>query len=112
MKQIISIFRQEKLDEVKKALEKIGCNGITVIEVKGRGEQLGIQENYRGNKYKIDLIPKIKIETVVNDDFLDKTIKTISETAYTGNIGDGKIFVLNVEETIRIRTNEHGNKAV
>ena len=112
MKQIIAIFRQEKLDEVKKALEKIGCNGITVIEVKGRGEQLGIQENYRGNKYKIDLIPKIKIETVVNDDFLDKTIKTISETAYTGNIGDGKIFVLNVEETIRIRTNEHGNKAV
>ena len=112
MKQIVAIFRQEKLDDVKKALEKIGCNGITVVEVKGRGEQLGIQENYRGNKYKIDLIPKIKIETVVNDDFLDKALDTITEVANTGNIGDGKIFVFNVEETIRIRTKEHGPKAV
>jgi nitrogen regulatory protein P-II 1 len=112
MKKIIAIFRQEKLDEVKDALEKIGCNGITVIEVKGRGEQLGVRESYRGTKYCVDLIPKTKIETIVTDGFLDKALDAILSSAYTGNIGDGKIFVSEVEDVIRIRTKERGDDAV
>lgn len=112
MKKIIAIFRQEKLDDVKDALEKIGCNGITVIEVKGRGEQLGIKETYRGTKYCVDLLPKTKIETVVTDGFLDKAVDAIISSAHTGNIGDGKIFISEVEDVIRIRTNERGDDAV
>ena len=107
MKQITAIFRNERLDAVKDALEKINCKGITVMDVKGRGEQLGIEENYRGNSYRIDLLPKIKIVTVVPDNNVENVI-----TAITDNVGDGKIFITNIDEVVRIRTNERGDKAL
>lgn len=112
MKQITAIFRNERLDAVKDALEKINCKGITVMDVKGRGEQLGIEENYRGNSYRIDLLPKIKIVTVVPDNNVENVITTITEAAKTGNVGDGKIFITNIDEVVRIRTNERGDKAL
>lgn len=112
MKQITAIFRNERLDAVKDALEKINCKGITVMDVKGRGEQLGIEENYRGNSYRIDLLPKIKIVTVVPDDNVENVITAITEAAKTGNVGDGKIFITNIDEVVRIRTNERGDKAL
>lgn len=112
MKQITAIFRNERLDAVKDALEKINCKGITVMDVKGRGEQLGIEENYRGNSYRIDLLPKIKIVTVVPDNNVENVITAITEAAKTGNVGDGKIFVTNIDEVVRIRTNERGDKAL
>ena len=108
MKQITAIFRNERLD----ALEKINCKGITVMDVKGRGEQLGIEENYRGNSYRIDLLPKIKIVTVVPDNNVENVITAITEAAKTGNVGDGKIFITNIDEVVRIRTNERGDKAL
>ena len=112
MKQITAIFRNERLDAVKDALEKINCKGITVMDVKGRGEQLGIEENYRGNSYRIDLLPKIKIVTVVPDNNVENVITAITEGAKTGNVGDGKIFITNIDEVVRIRTNERGDKAL
>ena len=112
MKRIVAIFRSERLDAVKESLEKEECNGITVSEVKGRGGQLGIEESYRGRSYRIDLLPKVKVETVVADEHVEKTVKAICEAAKTGNIGDGKIFISNVEEAIRIRTGERGNDAL
>lgn len=112
MKQITAIFRNERLDAVKDALEKINCKGITVMDVKGRGEQLGIEENYRGNSYRIDLLPKIKIVTVVPDNNVENIITAITEAAKTGNVGDGKIFITNIDEVVRIRTNERGDKAL
>ena len=112
MKQITAIFRNERLDAVKDALEKINCKGITVMDVKGRGEQLGIEENYRGNSYRIDLLPKIKIVTVVPDNNVENVITAITEAAKTGNVGDGKIFITNIDEVVRIRTNELGDKAL
>ena len=112
MKQITAIFRNERLDAVKDALEKINCKGITVMDVKGRGEQLGIEENYRGNSYRIDLLPKIKIVTVVPDNNVENVITAITEAAKTGNVGDGKIFITNIDEVVRIRTNERGGKAL
>ncbi|ABC57062.1 MULTISPECIES: P-II family nitrogen regulator [Methanosphaera] len=112
MKQITAIFRNERLDAVKDALEKINCKGITVMDVKGRGEQLGIEENYRGNSYRIDLLPKIKIVTVVPDNNVENVITAITEAAKTGNVGDGKIFITNIDEVVRIRTNERGDKAL
>ncbi len=112
MKEIIAIIRNERLDAVKDALEKIDCKGITVMDVKGRGEQLGIEENYRGSSYRIDLLPKVKISTVVPDESVEKVIQAISEAAQTGNVGDGKIFITNVEEVIRIRTGERGDQAI
>lgn len=112
MKQITAIFRNERLDAVKDALEKINCKGITVMDVKGRGEQLGIEENYRGNSYRIDLLPKIKIVTVVPDYNVENVITAITEAAKTGNVGDGKIFITNIDEVVRIRTNERGDKAL
>ena len=112
MKQITAIFRNERLDAVKDALEKINCKGITVMDVKGRGEQLGIEENYRGNSYRIDLLPKIKIVTVVPDNNVENVITAITEAAKTGNVGDGKIFITNIDEVERIRTNERGDKAL
>ena len=112
MKQITAIFRNERLDAVKDALEKINCKGITVMDVKGRGEQLGIEENYRGNSYRIDLHPKIKIVTVVPDNNVENVITAITEAAKTGNVGDGKIFITNIDEVVRIRTNERGDKAL
>ena len=112
MKQITAIVRNERLDAIKDALEKIDCRGITVIDVKGRGEQLGIEEKYRGKSYRIDLLPKVKIVTVVHDEIVEKVITTICEAARTGNIGDGKIFITNVEEVVKIRTGERGDNAL
>lgn len=112
MKEITSIIRTERLDAVKDALEDIGCKGITVIDVKGRGEQLGIEESYRGNSYRIDLLPKVQIVSVVSDDEVDKAVNAICEAAKTGHVGDGKIFIKNIEEVVRIRTGEHGDEAL
>ncbi|ADL58640.1 MULTISPECIES: P-II family nitrogen regulator [Methanothermobacter] len=112
MKEVVAIIRPEKLEEVKNALEEVGCHGMTVTEVKGRGRQLGITESYRGRDYRIDLLPKTKIEIVVNDEDLDKVVDTIVKSAQTGDIGDGKIFISGVEEVVRIRTGESGKKAV
>jgi len=112
MKEIIAIIRPEKLETVKMALEEIGCHGMTVTEVKGRGRQLGVTESYRGSDYRIDLLPKTRLEIIVNDGELDEVIETIVKTAQTGDIGDGKIFISPVEDVVRIRTGERGQKAV
>ena len=112
MKRVVAVIRMEKFEDVKKALLAIGCEGMNVSEVKGRGRQLGVRESYRGSKYCIDLIPKTRLELVVNDEELEKVIDAVIESARTGEIGDGKIFVSNVEEVIRIRTGERGSDAV
>jgi nitrogen regulatory protein P-II 1 len=112
MKKIIAIIRPNKLDDVKEALEEIECHGITVMDVKGRGRQLGITESYRGSDYRIDLLPKTRLEIIVKDKDLEEVIQTIVKTAQTGDIGDGKIFVSPVEDVIRIRTGERGESAV
>ncbi len=112
MKEIVAIIRPDKLEDVKQSLEELGCHGLTVIDVKGRGRQLGITESYRGSDYRIDLLPKTRLEIIVNDDETEKVVETIVKTAQTGDIGDGKIFISPVEEVVRIRTGERGNKAV
>ena len=112
MKKVEAIIKPFKLDEVKDKLNEIGIKGITVTEVKGFGRQKGHTELYRGAEYIVDFLPKIKMELLINDDQLDEVIDTISKTAQTGRIGDGKIFVTNIEETIRIRTGERGEEAV
>ncbi len=112
MKGIVAIIRQEKFDDVKRALMEVGCDGMTVSEVKGRGSQRGIRESYRGSSYCIDLIPKTRIEIVVKDEDLDSFVDAIKKGAYTGNIGDGKIFIQPVENVIRIRTGEEGDDVV
>jgi nitrogen regulatory protein P-II 1 len=112
MKEIVAIIRPDKLESVKKALQEKGCHGMTVIDVKGRGRQLGITESYRGNDYRIDLLPKTRLELIINDEDLDRVIETIVNTAKTGDIGDGKIFISPVEDVVRIRTGEKGSKAV
>lgn len=112
MKEITAIIRPDKLEVVKEALQEIQCNGVTVTEVKGRGRQLGITESYRGRDYKVDLLPKTRLEIIVNDKDVDTVIDTIVKTAQTGDIGDGKIFIAPVEEVVRIRTGERGEKAV
>ncbi|MGB9937595.1 MAG: P-II family nitrogen regulator [Methanobacterium sp.] len=112
MKEIIAIIRPEKLENVKNALEEVGCHGVTVTEVKGRGRQLGITESYRGSDYRIDLLPKTRLEIVVKDEDVDVVTETIVKTAQTGDIGDGKIFISPVEEVVRIRTGERGDGAV
>ncbi len=112
MKKIDAIIKPFKLDEVKNALNDIGVQGMTVTEVKGFGRQKGIVEVYRGAEYHIQFIPKIKLEIVVNDNMVDQIVKIIQETAQTGEIGDGKIFILPVENTVRIRTGEKGEGAI
>ena len=112
MKEIVAKIRPNKLDEVKDALEETRCHGITVTEAKGRGRQLGITESYRGSDYRIDMLPKTKLEIIVKDQDLDEVVKTLLETAQTGDIGDGKIFISTVEDVVRIRTGERGEKAV
>ena len=112
MKKIEAIIKPFKLDDVKDALSKIGINGMTVIESKGFGRQKGHTELYRGAEYTVDFIPKIKIEVVIDDKILKKTVETIQKSAKTDKIGDGKIFVSNIEEAIRIRTGEKGRHAV
>ena len=112
MKKIIAIIRPDKLEVVKNALEEIGCNGITVKDVKGRGRQLGVTENYRGRDYRIDLLPKTELEIIANDEDVEIIIKTIVDNAKTGDIGDGKIFISPVEDVVRIRTGERGEGAI
>jgi nitrogen regulatory protein P-II 1 len=112
MKRVIAIIRQEKLEDVKNALVAIGCEGMTVNEVKGRGKQLGVKESYRGSNYCIDLIPKTRIEVVIKKENLEEVLTTIQEAARTGEIGDGKIFVSPVEQIVRIRTGETDQEAV
>lgn len=112
MKLIEAIIKPFKLDEVKDALNEIGIEGITVSEVKGYGRQKGHTELYRGAEYVVDFIPKIKLEIVVSDELVNKVVDTILTTAKTGRIGDGKIFVIPLEEAVRIRTGEQGNDAI
>lgn len=112
MKRVIGIVRQEKLEDVKNALVAIGCEGMTVNEVKGRGKQLGVKESYRGSNYCIDVIPKTRIELVIKKEDLEEVINTIQESARTGKIGDGKIFVSPVEKVVRIRTGENNQSAI
>ena len=112
MKKIEAIIKPFKLDEVKEALSKIGINGMTVLDSKGFGRQKGHTELYRGAEYIVDFIPKIKIEIVIDDKLLKKATETIQKTANTGKIGDGKIFITDIEEAIRIRTGEKGNNAI
>jgi len=112
MKKLEAIVKPFKLDEVKEALQGIGIQGMTVTEVKGFGRQKGHTELYRGAEYVVDFLPKIKIELVVPDELADKAVSAITEAANTGRIGDGKIFVFQVEEAIRIRTGERGASAV
>lgn len=112
MKKIVAIIRPNKLDNVKDALEKIECHGMTVTDVKGRGRQLGVTESYRGSDYRIDMLPKTRLEIIVQDENTEQVIDTIVKTAQTGDIGDGKIFISPVEDVVRIRTGERGEKAV
>jgi nitrogen regulatory protein P-II 2 len=108
MRKIEAIIKHFKLDEVRDALNKIGIQGMTVTEVKGFGRQKGHMEVYRGVEYEVKFLPKVKIEVAISDDKLDDVLKAIQEHARTGEIGDGKIFVSNLEEAIRIRTGETG----
>ena len=112
MKKIEAIIKPFKLEEVKEALAEIGIEGMTVSEVKGFGRQKGHTEIYRGSEYTVDFLPKIKIEVVLSDELVENATKAIVNSAKTGKIGDGKIFVVPVEEAVRIRTEETGNKAV
>jgi nitrogen regulatory protein P-II 1 len=112
MRKVEAIIKPFKLDEVKEALHGIGIQGMTVTEVKGFGRQKGHTELYRGAEYVVDFLPKIKIEIAVSDDLVDKVVDAIVQAANTGRIGDGKIFVTNMEEVIRIRTGERGPEAL
>lgn len=112
MKKIEAIIKPFKLDEVREKLASLGVQGMTVTEVKGFGRQKGHAELYRGAEYVVDFLPKIKIEVVVKDNMLDEVLQAIIESAKTGKIGDGKVFVVDVEETVRIRTGERGEEAV
>ncbi len=112
MKMVTAIIKPFKLDDVREALSEIGVNGVTVTEVKGFGRQKGHTELYRGAEYVVDFLPKVKLEIAIKAEMLDRVIEAIRDTANTGKIGDGKIFVTNLEETIRIRTGESGPEAV
>ena len=112
MKKIEAIIKPFKLDEVKEALHDVGLSGITVIEAKGFGRQKGHTELYRGAEYVVDFLPKVKIEIVLADSLVPRAVEAIQQAARTGRIGDGKIFVSNIEEAIRIRTGETGEEAV
>jgi nitrogen regulatory protein P-II 1 len=112
MKMIQAIIRPSKIEEVKRSLEEAGYTSLTSIEVKGRGRQKGITQMWRGEEYKVDMLPKVKVEVVVPNEKESEVTEIIRKAAYTGNIGDGKIFVLPVEKTIRIRTGETDGKAL
>ena len=112
MKKIEAIIKPFKLDEVKDALHELGIQGMTVTEAKGFGRQKGHTEIYRGSEYTVDFLPKLKIEIVITDDLVERAVAGIIKGAKTGKIGDGKIFVSNIEEAIRIRTEEKGEQAV
>ncbi|MBU6281564.1 P-II family nitrogen regulator [bacterium] len=112
MKKVEAIIKPFKLDEVKESLSSIGAQGLTVTEVKGFGRQKGHTELYRGAEYVVDFLPKVKLEIIVSDESVAKVVETIEKAARTGRIGDGKIFVLPVEEVVRIRTGERGSEAL
>ena len=112
MKLVTAIIKPFKLDEVREALSAIGVQGITVTEVKGFGRQKGHTELYRGAEYVIDFLPKVKIEVVVEDSLVDNVVEAIAESARTGRIGDGKIFVSDIEQAVRIRTGDRGHDAI
>lgn len=112
MKKIEAIIRPFKLDEIKNALNKVGIQGMTVNEVKGFGRQKGHTELYRGAEYVVDFLPKTKIEIIVGDEAVEKVISAIMDSSKTGKLGDGKIFITDIEETIRIRTGERGEDAI
>jgi nitrogen regulatory protein P-II 1 len=112
MKKVEAIIKPFKLDEVKESLSSIGAQGLTVTEVKGFGRQKGHTELYRGAEYVVDFLPKVKLEIIVSDENVAKVVETIEKAARTGRIGDGKIFVLPVEEVVRIRTGERGSEAL
>tara|TARA_B100002051_G_C16399766_1_gene469302 strand:- start:99 stop:485 length:387 start_codon:yes stop_codon:yes gene_type:complete len=112
MKKIEAIIKPFKLDEVKEALHEVGLQGITVLEAKGFGRQKGHTELYRGAEYVVDFLPKVKLEIVVEDEMLDRAVEAIKNAAHTGRIGDGKIFIVPVEDAIRVRTGERGSEAI
>ena len=112
MKKIEAIIKPFKLDEVKEALHEVGIQGITVLEAKGFGRQKGHTELYRGAEYVVDFLPKVKIEVVVEDDMAERVVEAVKTAAQTGRIGDGKIFVMNLDSAIRIRTGESGEQAI
>ena len=112
MKLVTAIIKPFKLDDVREALSEIGVQGITVTEVKGFGRQRGHTELYRGAEYVVDFLPKMKLELAVSEDLVERVVEGITNSARTGKIGDGKIFVLNLEQTVRIRTGETGPEAV
>ena len=112
MKKVEAVIKPFKLDDVKEALQEVGVQGMTVVEAKGYGRQKGHTELYRGAEYVIDFLPKVKIEVVVPDDQLERVVEAISSAARSGRIGDGKIFVSDVQDVIRIRTGERGPQAI
>lgn len=112
MKMIVAVIRPHKLDDVRKAVSEIGVQGITVTEVKGFGRQRGHTETYRGAEYVVEFLPKIKVEIAVAEDVAEQAMEAIASTAKTGKVGDGKIFVLDIEQAMRIRTSETGADAV
>lgn len=112
MKKIETIIRPERLEAVRRALEAGGCAGIMITEIEGHGKQKGVVQQWRGEKYKVELLPKIKIDVVVRDADVDKIVKAIIDNARTGEIGDGKIFVSDIENAVRIRTGEKGELAL
>ena len=112
MKMVSAIIKPFKLDDVREALSEIGVSGITVVEVKGFGRQKGHTELYRGAEYVVDFLPKIKVEIAIGDDQLDQVIEAVTDAAKTGKIGDGKIFVADLAQVVRIRTGESGSEAL
>jgi nitrogen regulatory protein P-II 2 len=112
MKMVMAIIKPFKLDDVRESLSEIGVQGITVTEVKGFGRQKGHTELYRGAEYVVDFLPKVKVEAAVDDGLVDQVIEAISKAANTGKIGDGKIFVMSIEQAVRIRTGETGSEAL
>ena len=112
MKLIVAIIKPFKLEEVKEALSGFGIEGMTVTEVKGFGRQKGHTEIYRGSEYTVDFLPKVKIEIALGDELVGRTVETIVKSAKTGKIGDGKVFVIPLEEVVRIRTDERGEAAI
>ena len=112
MKYVTAFIKPHKLDEVREALQEVGVSGLSVTEIRGFGRQKGHKEIYRGAEYKVEFVAKIKIETAVRSDLVEQVVEAVTKAAHTGTIGDGKVFVLPVENAIRIRTDETGDKAV
>ncbi len=112
MKRIEAIIQPYKLDDVREALKGVGVDGMTIYDVRGHGRQKGHKEVYRGQEYEVDLLPKVKLEVVVADDRVDETVQAVVESARTGKIGDGKVFIYPVEKAIRIRNSETGDSAL